>query len=255
MLTTRASGRGLTATHRESFIRCRPPTWSWHRTVRKSLSVCGTSPNVSAAKGHAGYRLSRRKHVVSSHPAGNHGAADAPPPPRPVSSSASAAATVFATRDIASATSCITPLKEVRSPKSQSAPEMLASGTWNASDHERWRSDVAVGLPHRYEPLSRPAFSLVSNGRRNSLACSRLISSISSRPTPWLVSWKNPHSDAALAMAPAHAFLSPAPPLVSRSRSTIGRSRSSTAPPEPTICTAGGAMPPSRSRRSSASAR
>ena len=100
-----ASGWGLTATQRASFMSCRPPTWSCHSTVRKSLSVWGTSPKVSGAKGHAGYRFSRRKHVVSSHPAGNASAAWRRPCIR---LPASATATALATRDIASATSCIT---------------------------------------------------------------------------------------------------------------------------------------------------
>jgi hypothetical protein len=105
MLTMSASGRGFTATQRESIMSCRPPTWSWHSTVRKSLSVWGTSPKVFTANGQAGYRFSLRKHVVSSHPAGN-----VPPAASCPSCSASASATVLATRDIASAASCITPL-------------------------------------------------------------------------------------------------------------------------------------------------
>nr|CAB3447293.1 unnamed protein product [Digitaria exilis] len=62
----RASGMGLTATHLAPFMSCRPPTWSWESTVRKSLSV----PKASGDTGHGGYRFSLRKHVVSSHPSG-----------------------------------------------------------------------------------------------------------------------------------------------------------------------------------------
>jgi len=63
-LTMRAPGIGLTATHPAApFMSCRPPTWSWQSTVRKSLSVCGTRPKAapSAETGHGGYRFSRRK--------------------------------------------------------------------------------------------------------------------------------------------------------------------------------------------------
>jgi hypothetical protein len=80
--------------------------------VRKSLSVCGTSPKVSGANGHAGYRFSRRKHVVPSQPAGNA----VGPPGRWPRLSASVAATVSATRDMAFATSCITPLLATKLP-------------------------------------------------------------------------------------------------------------------------------------------
>lgn len=71
MLTMRALGMGLTASQREPFMSCRPPTWSWQSTVRKSLSVWGTSPKASGESGHGGYLLSRRKHVLSSQPSGN----------------------------------------------------------------------------------------------------------------------------------------------------------------------------------------
>lgn len=66
ILTMSASLLGLTETHLESFMSSRPPTWSWWSIVRKSLSVCGTNPYISADNEHGGYRFNRRKHVLSS---------------------------------------------------------------------------------------------------------------------------------------------------------------------------------------------
>lgn len=66
MLIMRASGLGLTAIHRASFRSWRPPTWSWCRMVRKSLSVWGISPNIwpGPGTGHGGYRFIRRKQLL-----------------------------------------------------------------------------------------------------------------------------------------------------------------------------------------------
>ncbi|AQK72794.1 hypothetical protein Zm00014a_010757 [Zea mays] len=107
MLTTRVPGIGLTATQLSPFMSCRPPTcWSWQSTVRKSLSVCGTRPKAPGEMGHAGYRFSRRKHVVSSHPSGKR----SPAGRRPRRASARTRASVPASFDIAPATSRVTSL-------------------------------------------------------------------------------------------------------------------------------------------------
>lgn len=119
-------------------------------------------------------------------------------------------------------------LREPNPELQQSGSEILARGTWKASDHENWSRDFAVGVPQRYEPFRSLALAFISKGNSNSLFCSLLIPPNSSLLTPWLSTWKKPQSDDALTISETQDTRSSSFSLLRLRKSITGSSCSST---------------------------